>query len=165
LHYLLADFPPFFVTHNAKKAPCLCPPLGYVSLAHTQGMSAAIFSDIYKVGIDLESLKRPYLPETISYFMSTTEKDWYDKTPAKGRAFIYFLIWCAKEAVYKLFSPWTSLSFGDHISLLPATLTWQAIKASVLLGKRSFLLNIQYFQRNDFLICYVYRDFHSDYSG
>jgi 4'-phosphopantetheinyl transferase EntD len=158
LHYLLADFPPFFVTHNAKQAPYLCPRWGSISLGHTQGMSAAIFSDIYKVGIDLEFLRRPYLPQTVSYFMSATERNWYDRAPASRQPFIYFLTWCAKEAVYKLFSPWALLSFRNHIRLLPQTLTCQSIKASVLIGNHSFLLDIEYFQRNDFLICYAFKD-------
>jgi 4'-phosphopantetheinyl transferase EntD len=126
-------------------------------------MSAVIFSDMYQVGIDVESLKRPYAPETTAYFMSPPERNLYYETPQRERPFIYFLTWCAKEALYKLFSPWASLSFRDHIILLPATLTSRTIQAKALLRNRVFLLNIEYFQRNDFLICYVFSVLHPDY--
>ncbi|MCS6906083.1 MAG: 4'-phosphopantetheinyl transferase superfamily protein [Bacteroidia bacterium] len=157
LHTLLSDLAPFIVKVNALGKPYLVPPLGFISLAHTRNASVVIYSSTYKVGIDIESLKRNYQPYTTRYFMSAQEKDWFEQANLHQKTFIYFLTWCAKEAIYKLLSPFPfSISFSKNFSLLPSTLGKETIQTLIHLPTHTFQLWVYYLTIQEYIICYVW---------
>jgi phosphopantetheinyl transferase (holo-ACP synthase) len=83
----------------------------HVSISHTDDYSAVILSDRYEVGIDIEKL-RPRILKVKEKFLSDNE---LEMTRAGGLE-KPTILWCAKEALYKLYGR-RNLDFRKHISL------------------------------------------------
>jgi phosphopantetheinyl transferase len=71
----------------------------HISYSHTQGYSAAIASVGRRVSIDLENTTKARKTETKYLFMSPDELEW---SAQLGDLRAFFLIWSAKETLYKI---------------------------------------------------------------
>ncbi len=70
-----------------------------LSISHAEKMVAVAVSDSVAVGVDVECVNRDYR-RVAAKFLSQHEMEWVDMENRNDLA----LIWCVKEAVYKL--PW-----------------------------------------------------------
>jgi 4'-phosphopantetheinyl transferase len=86
---------------------------GHISLTHTHKYAAAIVSNNL-VGIDIEEIT-PRIERIAHRFLHSTERDMLtDENKLK----LLYLIWCAKEAMYKLYGK-RSVDFAENIRVLP----------------------------------------------
>lgn len=89
----MLGYPDFEVKHDSSGKPHL---EGYnISISHTRGYVAVMLSKKYNVGVDIE-YQSERVNRIASRFMRVDEKA--DNTVMR------LVNWCAKEAVYKLFS-------------------------------------------------------------
>lgn len=86
---------------------------GHISVAHSGKFAALIFSREQEVGIDIEQ-PRPRIIQLAGKFLSPREKS-YNK-PDSLQAERLCLIWCAKEALYKLYGR-KNLSFSTQLEI------------------------------------------------
>lgn len=73
----------------------------HISYSHSNMYSGAIASPVYPVSMDLEDLSKERNLRTRFLFMHPDELDWFDSA-TDMRAF--FLIWSAKETLYKIYT-------------------------------------------------------------
>jgi len=81
-----------------------------VSISHSRNYSAVIVSNEKRVGIDIEELN-PRILKISKKFINLSEQIFIDNQNLKTE--LLYLIWCAKEALYKLSE--TYLDFKEHI--------------------------------------------------
>jgi len=83
----------------------------FISITHTTGVVAVAYSSIQPVGVDIELINRDYRRVSAKYLTSTEALQANHYTGEH-----YALIWCAKEAIYKL--PWgKGLVFSSDIEV------------------------------------------------
>jgi phosphopantetheinyl transferase len=87
------------IFHEPSGKPYITPNLGNVSIAHSNGYFAIAFSKLHSVGVDIQTHSSP-LHRAKDYFMNRAEQDLFFECDETA----LFSIWCAKEAVYKLFN-------------------------------------------------------------
>ena len=102
----------------------------FISITHTTGVVAVAYSSIQPVGVDIELINRNFRRVSAKYL---TPAEALQANHYTGEH--YALIWCAKEAIYKL--PWgRELVFSSDIevkmetSCLPQS--WVEVKVSDL---------------------------------
>ncbi|MDJ1479800.1 4'-phosphopantetheinyl transferase superfamily protein [Cytophagaceae bacterium YF14B1] len=96
------------ILKNWQGRPLLVEHEYYVSVSHTEKYAAAILHKSSPVGIDIEPVKekmRRIIPRVLSLQEYEHAQDNIEK---------YCVYWCAKEALYKLYSQ-RQLSFRDQI--------------------------------------------------
>lgn len=87
--------------------------MGHVSLSHTEGLAAAMYSPALAVGVDIERLGQPRNFESRRLFMNAQELKVFASHPAEST---FLAIWSAKECIYKIFSHRErGLSFRNHM--------------------------------------------------
>ncbi len=89
----------------------------HISLTHCSKYTAAIVSD-KPTGIDIEHINER-IHRISDRFMNQKEKD---STPDKDDTLYKYLIWCAKEAVYKLYGR-KAVDFSTHMNVLPFSIS------------------------------------------
>ncbi|MDL2308018.1 4'-phosphopantetheinyl transferase superfamily protein [Bacteroidales bacterium OttesenSCG-928-B11] len=86
-------------------------PAGNISFSHSAGFAAAALSSTHKIGIDIEKIT-PKIVKLHHKFISPKELETIDAHNPEDVT----RIWCAKEAVYKLF-PGNSIDFIEQIEI------------------------------------------------
>lgn len=85
-----------------------------VSISHSAHLSAILLSRKYKVGIDIEKMD-PKVLRIQHKFVNEEEMNWVGDD---NRIEKLYAIWCAKEAMYKLYGE-KKLDFRQHLLLEP----------------------------------------------
>lgn len=96
---------------------------GYVSLSHTEGFAAAIYHELFPVGIDLELIRDKIL-RIGQRFLAREELDFLNLEPKH-----YTMAWSAKESIFKCQGK-RGVSFRENIFLEPFS-----IQDKVIFGK------------------------------
>ena len=89
-----------------------------ISYSHSNLYSGAIASDTLPVSIDLEDLSKKRNPETARLFMHPDELAHYHAT---GDLNVFFLIWSAKETLYKMYAK-KGIAFKHNLLINPELL-------------------------------------------
>ncbi len=101
--------------NEATGRPYLSDRSYHISYSHTQGYSAALASVGRRVSIDLENTTKARKTETKYLFMSPDELEW---SAQLGDLRAFFLIWSAKETLYKLHGN-RGLVFKENLLINP----------------------------------------------
>ena len=99
-------------TYNERGKPLLKGRNEEISISHSRNYSAVIVCENKKTGIDIEEFN-PRIFKISGRFLSPAEHDLIEKQDDK-MTWLY-IIWCAKEALYKLSE--ISLDFCENISI------------------------------------------------
>lgn len=86
-----------------------------ISYSHSNMFSGAIASQLYKVSIDLEDLSKKRNPKTSYLFMHPDELAHYQEL---GDIKVFFLIWSAKETLYKIYAK-KGIAFKHNLLVNP----------------------------------------------
>ena len=123
-----------------------CPILSdgrFISISHTKGLAVVLLSDERPVGIDVED-RSDRVAKIAHMFLR------HDETPTSVDE--QLLIWCAKEAAYKLFSA-EKLTF-EQMKVLPFQL--QPMGCVQLMNMKSeTLVNLSYHFDDDYVLVYT----------
>ncbi len=101
--------------YDAFGKPHLDNGAGYISVAHSGKFAVLIFSPEKEVGIDIEKV-HPKIIQLAAKFLSPQEEAYNTANPLQAERLC--LIWCAKEALYKLYGR-KNLSFRAHMHIEP----------------------------------------------
>ncbi len=118
LPYLLEPDSASGISYDQYGKPHLDNGAGHISVAHSGKYSALITSQTKAVGVDIEAL-HPKIFKLTHKFLSDEELEYKFNTNAWESL---YLIWCAKEALYKLYGK-KGLSFREHILIEPFVFT------------------------------------------
>lgn len=132
------------IFYNENGKPFLENESSHISVSHTQNYVAVITSDTSEVGIDIEHLSdRIY--KIKHRFMNDDEAL---KLPTSNELLYLYLLWSAKEAVYKIYND-THLYFKD-IQVLNVDFLTCKMDVLVNNGKYSddFVMNYRIFDNN-----------------
>ncbi|MEM6272828.1 MAG: 4'-phosphopantetheinyl transferase superfamily protein [Bacteroidota bacterium] len=88
----------------------------HISYSHSNMYSGAIASEVYRVSIDLEDLSKKRNPRTRFLFMHPQELDQYE---AASDSRLFFLIWSAKETLFKMHAKKGEIAFRKHLIINP----------------------------------------------
>lgn len=103
------------ITNNEFGKPELAGADGHVSLSHTDGLAAALYSPRLAAGIDIERLGQPRNFDSRRLFMNEQEQALFAAHPNEK---LFLVIWGAKECIYKIFSHRErGLSFRHHMEV------------------------------------------------
>ena len=102
------------IVYNKNNKPFLKDGSMFISISHSNQLTAILLSVNEKVGIDLEYLK--YNIAAIA-FKFLNSKEHITKDPANRRYHLY-LHWCAKEALYKICDK-EGISMKKNITIKP----------------------------------------------
>lgn len=108
---------PVAYTYNERGKPLLKGRSEEISISHSRNYSAVIVSESKKVGIDIEELN-PRIFKISERFLNPAEQEMIEKQEDKMT--LLYIIWCAKEALYKLSE--ISLDFSENIFVEDFTL-------------------------------------------
>ena len=87
----------------------------HISYSHSNMFSGAIASRNHKVSIDLEDLSKKRNPKTARLFMHPDELEHYHSL---GDIKVFFLIWSAKETLYKIYAK-KGIAFKHNLLVNP----------------------------------------------
>ncbi len=131
------------IEHNKDGKPIIAS--HNISITHTKGLLAIILSKKYKVGIDIEYISNR-VKKVAKRFLCIDEK--YTNTTE------LLQVWCAKEAIYKLYSE-------QHLSFQNIHINLKKIKAKIYFNnskKKQFIkLPIQYLITEEYVLCIVWK--------
>ena len=116
-------------------------PNAFVSFSHSGDYAAVALSRDHVVGIDIEKISDKIV-NLHSKFVNEYEKEFVDLSNARDIT----LIWCAKEAIYKLFSG-NSIDFLHDIKIDTSYQT-----ASLKLAETSFSIKLSHWQVDDMMV-------------
>ncbi len=102
----------------------------HISYSHSNMFSGAIASQRHKVSIDLEDLTKKRNPKTAYLFMHPDELAHYHEL---GDIKVFFLIWSAKETLYKIYAK-RGIAFKHNLLINPEkkTLKQEGIVSGIL---------------------------------
>jgi len=86
------------IVYNKNNKPFLKDGSRFISISHSNKLTAILLSTTERVGIDLECMSSN-ISRIAFKFINSKEKVTKDKTLKKMHLFIH---WCAKEAIYKI---------------------------------------------------------------
>lgn len=98
---------------NEEGKPYLSNHSYYISYSHSSNYSSAIASKENYVAIDIEFFRKSRSPELSKMFMNQWELSYYKKT---GNPYLFFLIWSAKETLFKIHSK-RGIYFRENIHI------------------------------------------------
>lgn len=87
----------------------------HISYSHSNLYSGAIASPDYPVSIDIEDMHKQRNPKTCHLFMHPDELRHYE---ALGDIRVFFLIWSAKETLYKIYAK-KGIVFKENLLINP----------------------------------------------
>lgn len=124
-----------------------------LSLSHSAHLSALLLSKKFKVGIDIEIMD-PKVLRIQQKFVSEDELQWVSE---KCRVEQLYAIWCAKEAMYKLYGQ-RKLDFRQHLFVDRFDYVDSGlISGKILKGDYSLELTVYYERLEDYMTAYVLR--------
>jgi len=156
--YLVAEYynvPLNMILKSKFNKPYVKGKKGYISISHTNDLIAIIYSNNNSVGIDIELISDRVLKIAHKFIHKDEEK-----LTLKGRSKIPTLIlWCAKEAMYKIFEKRT-LSFTNNIRLLNYDFKEKTQKLYGWVNKSEDYINCKgaYIIFEKFLLVYFIKD-------
>ncbi|MBK9730175.1 MAG: 4'-phosphopantetheinyl transferase superfamily protein [Chitinophagaceae bacterium] len=122
-----------------------------ISLSHSSDLSALLLSKKYKVGIDIEKMD-PKVLRIQHKFVNEAEMKW---VADENRIEQLYAIWCAKEAMYKLYGE-KKLDFRQHLLVAPFEFSFSGkIQGQISKADYQLELNIQYEQFENYMTAYV----------
>ena len=123
----------------------------HLSISHSADLSALLISIRHEVGIDIEEIEDKIF--RIQHKFATKEE--LESLGAEISAEQLYVIWCAKEAMYKLYGQ-KQLNFKEHMSVLPfSTSIKGVVGGSIRKGSYTCELEISYERVNGFMMAYV----------
>ena len=156
--YLIAEYynvPLDMILKSEFNKPYVKGKKGYISISHTKDLIAIIYSKKNSVGIDIELISDRVLK--IAHKFTHKEEE---KLRSKGDGKTSTLIlWCAKEAMYKIFEKRT-LSFTENIRLLDFEYNEKTQELYGWINKSGDQINCKgaYMILNKFLLVYFIKD-------
>ena len=81
-----------------------------ISISHTKDFVGVMISESHHVGVDLERI-HPRIEKITHKFLSVNEKK---RIPSENRLLYYYIIWGAKEVLYKIYGK-EGLLFSENI--------------------------------------------------
>lgn len=122
-----------------------------ISISHSADLSALLLSRKYKVGIDIEKTN-PKVLRIQHKFVSEEELKWVGD---QDRIEKLYAIWCAKEAMYKLYGE-KKLDFRQHLRLEPFDFTGAGmIYGRIVKDDYAAALCVQYEMLGDYMTACV----------
>ncbi len=127
-HYILESIfnKSITYTYNDLKKPVLTNRKENISISHSANYVSVIVSKNKKVGIDVEEIT-PRIHKIAHKFLNETEKKYLDLSERKTE--MLYVIWCAKESIYKLSDKY--LDFPSQIIIKKFNLTDNIIRAEI----------------------------------
>lgn len=124
-----------------------------LSLSHSADLSALLLSKKFKVGIDIEQMDAKVL-RIQHKFVSEKELQWVSE---EERVEQLYAIWCAKEAMYKLYGQ-KKLDFRQHLFVDRFDYADSGlINGKILKGDYSLELKVRYERLGEYMTAYVLR--------
>lgn len=124
-----------------------------LSLSHSADLSALLLSKKFKVGIDIEQMDHKVL-RIQHKFVSEKELQWVSE---EERVEQLYAIWCAKEAMYKLYGQ-KKLDFRQHLFVERFDYADSGlINGKILKGDYSLELKVRYERLGEYMTAYVLR--------
>ncbi|MBX7109809.1 MAG: 4'-phosphopantetheinyl transferase superfamily protein [Chitinophagales bacterium] len=122
-----------------------------ISISHSADLSALLLSKKYKVGIDIEKTD-PKVLRIQHKFVNEEELKWVNIDNRIGQL---YAIWCAKEAMYKLYGE-KKLDFRQHLMTAPFDFTGAGtIHGRIVKESYYAELNVQYEMLGNYMTAYV----------
>lgn len=150
LRAIIRDIP-VNVEYDEHRKPFIRNHRGNISVSHAGEYSAVILSDKYQVGIDIEKIT-PRIEKIACRFLSNAEEDFIQE--AERLKYLY-IIWGAKEALYKLYGK-RNLDFQKQIRIQPFDLEKEAIfTGSIINGSNSLETMLFYRFIDDYVLVYT----------
>ena len=138
--------------YDAFGKPHLDNGAGHISVAHSGKYAALIFSRETEVGIDIEQVK-PKIIHLAGKFLSSKEEAANTADPMQAERLC--LIWCAKEALYKLYGR-KNLSFRAHMNIEPFSYQQSGtVSGQVLREGQTRQHRLHYETINNYILVYV----------
>ena len=133
---------------NEQGKPILTEADGEISLTHSYPYAAAIYDEEHEVGIDLEQ-PTPKLKLIARKFLSDRELEF-----AKEDITRLCIYWCAKEALYKIYSK-RGLIFKENLFIQPFDPQKEGlISGSIIVNGNKKKYNLQYIVEQDHVLVY-----------
>jgi 4'-phosphopantetheinyl transferase EntD len=120
-----------------------------LSISHTQCYVAIALSENQQVGIDIE-YPSERVARVYERFISTEECSFI---PAENKIEYFTLIWCLKEAMYKLFDE-KSVIFNRDLKCMPFVLQDEGIVEALYCLQNDISLQYRYITTNEFYLVY-----------
>jgi phosphopantetheinyl transferase len=142
---------PSSIIYDENGKPHLENSIAHISVSHTKNFVGVIVSENYPVGIDLE-LIHPRIEKIAHRFISAEE---FKFIPSENKLEHYFVIWGAKESLYKMHGT-GELLFKEHLLVMPFQFQKKGeISAFITKGdlKKEYLMNYELI--DELLIVYV----------
>lgn len=153
---LVADVlgPEHIVAYHETGRPYLLDGSSHISISHTKGFAALIYSAKYPIGMDIE-----YVSSRVSRvahrFISPEEAAYMDECGEQERLSFQLVAWSAKEALYKLFDVTEGADFLKAFRTYP----YKQASLGCLMATVRFLpdcvLPVQYYLTPDFVCTWV----------
>jgi 4'-phosphopantetheinyl transferase len=143
------------IAYNKNNKPFLRDGSGFISISHSQKLTAMLVSKNEKVGIDLE-----YMNSNIGAiaFKFLNRKENITKDRA-NRKFHTYLHWCAKEALYKICDK-EGISFRNNITIEPFEVKDAGeIKGKVHTDKINETFDLYYSKYNNYAIVWTKKNY------
>jgi 4'-phosphopantetheinyl transferase len=123
----------------------------HISVSHTKNYVAVIVSEKYPVAIDIE-LIHLRIEKLVHKFVSDAELRFI---PSENKLQHYFLIWSAKECLYKMYGR-KELLFKEHLHVQPFRFNNSGeMDAAICKNEISRQIHLDYFFEKDLLIVYA----------
>lgn len=138
------------IDYHPNGAPYLPDQNLQISISHTNGYVAVLFSTGRSAGIDIE-----YMSDRIvrvrDRFLSEEENNHIDKTYTKEHLLIH---WCAKETLFKMMQQ-EDVDFANHLHISPFPFQKEGrLTASETRTPQAALYEINYRVYNDFVVTF-----------
>ncbi len=139
------------ISYDNFGKPLLDNGAGHISVAHSGKFATLIISEHYPTGIDIEKIQNKIL--SLSHkFLSDKEQEYRFPTAVKESLFV---IWCAKEALYKQQGQ-SGLQFRKHLEIEPFAYTGNGrVKGHVRQGETHRVMELFYETIEDYLLVYT----------
>ncbi len=121
----------------------------HISLAHSFPYAAALFNTHHSAGIDLEKIQGKIL-KISGKFLNQQEKQF-----AGENLTLLTVIWCAKEALYKLYGK-KRLIFKENLYIAPFHLDMEgAFTGIIRIDDEEFVIPLYYRIMDGYVLCYT----------
>ncbi len=138
------------ISYDAYGKPSLNGGSHHISVTHSGRYAAMIISKVMHVGIDIEAMK-PKIFKLSHKFLSDGEADFVDP----GQMESLYLIWCAKEALFKIYGK-GGLSFKDHLRVDPFVFEQKGqITGRIVNGNDHQIYRLYYETMNGYMLVYT----------
>lgn len=122
-----------------------------ISISHSHGLVAVIFSESSRVGMDLEH-RTPRIIKLIQKFAGPQE---IENAPAEAKEDYYLILWTMKESLVKLFGK-RNLDFRTEILVEPFKVAEKGeTSARVILGDMTHNCELHYIQMERHVLSYA----------